>query len=114
MRRGEAVKSDYTLEQSGSTLTVCIKGETTSTLTQELRVRLAGHIEGAEMELLAVDLAGLSFMNTTGINLLVLLRKQCDEFGKRFVVLRPSDQVLKVLNLVQLADFFDIRDSFES
>ena len=48
------------------------------------------------------DLAGLSFMDSTGLRLIVAAAARAGEAGRRFVVVRGPDPVHRVLELTGL------------
>jgi len=70
-----------------------------------LRGMEAGHT------VLAVDLAGVPYMDSSGVATLVEGLKAGGKAGKTFVLLAPSQSVMKVLQLSRLDTLFDIRES---
>lgn len=104
------MKDSYSMEISNGMLQASLHGETSLQLVTSLKEEIVEALDRSDLQVLAVDVSGLVFMNTIGINMLVLLRKLCSEKSVDFVLLRPSEQVLKVLKLVQLADYFVIKE----
>ena len=93
---------------------------------QGLRVRFAGELDiatapHAEEELrraeestpptLAVDLSGLSFMDSTGLRLVVAAAARAREANRRLVVVRGPEPVHRVLELTGLDSRLDIVES---
>lgn len=62
---------------------------------------------------LAVDLSAVGYMDSSGVATLVEGLKSCSGQKKEFVLLHPSEAVMKVLKLSRLDSLFDIRDSME-
>ncbi len=50
-----------------------------------------------------LDMAGVAFMDSSGLRAVLEARQVCLDAGRSFGVARPSDAVLRVLELVNLA-----------
>jgi anti-sigma B factor antagonist len=57
---------------------------------------------------LVLDRGGVGFMDSSGLRALLEARRRSAEAGRRFAIARPSDPVLRVLELVHLATEFEI------
>ncbi len=55
-----------------------------------------------------IDLAGVGFMDSSGLRALLEARQACLEAGRPFAIARPSDAVRRVLELVDLAREFEV------
>jgi anti-sigma B factor antagonist len=55
-----------------------------------------------------LDLAGVGFMDSSGLRALLEARQACLDAGRRFAIARPSDAVRRVLELVDLASEFEV------
>jgi anti-sigma B factor antagonist len=62
---------------------------------------------------LIVELAGLEFIDSSGLAALVLARKQARQAGGDLLLAAPQDQVLHVLAVTRLAGVFSIHASVE-
>jgi anti-sigma B factor antagonist len=60
-----------------------------------------------------VDLAGLEFIDSSGVAALVLVRAQARRAGGDLLVAAPQDQVTRVLTLTRLIDVFSVHASVE-
>ncbi len=58
-----------------------------------------------------LDLAGTDFVDSTGIGLLIRLRKRARELGHQFFLISPRPAVQSALRLMKLDDFFSIQAS---
>jgi anti-anti-sigma factor len=56
-----------------------------------------------------VDCAGLTFMDASGINLLLEIERLCDANGAKLTVVNPPRCVTRLFSLAQLDGVFDIR-----
>lgn len=82
---------EINLEQAGA-----LKSELESTLGRE------------KVEHLVLDLSGVTFIDSSGVGFLVGLNSRLKTESKAMYIYQPSRHVLKVLQLVQLLDFFQI------
>jgi anti-sigma B factor antagonist len=103
------VSDTYTLQRTGDTVVCAISGETGNELVAELRRQMQGLMEDDALRTVVLDLAGITFMNTTGINFLIHTKRQAEAAGKTLRLCNVAGQVAKVLTLVQLGEFFDIQ-----
>src|SRR5260370_4172185 len=60
-----------------------------------------------------VDLAGLEFIDSSGLAALVLARKQARQAGGDLLLAAPQDQVLRVLAVIRLAEVFSVHASVD-
>jgi anti-anti-sigma factor len=60
--------------------------------------------------LVAIDLSGVTFMDSQGLNLLVRAHKRATFNGGRLVLRAPRPQARKVLQLTKLDEVFEIED----
>jgi anti-anti-sigma factor len=80
---------------TGAVTTVVANGEVDMSTRDLLRQTLT-HLcdEGATVRL---DLRDVSFIDSTGVNALVLANRHCTATGSTLMIMRPSDQVRRVL-----------------
>jgi anti-sigma B factor antagonist len=60
-----------------------------------------------------VDLAGLEFIDSSGVAALVLVRAQARRSGGDLLFAAPRDQVTRILTLTRLIDVFSVHASVE-
>ncbi len=101
----------FRIELQGSTLLVTFSGEITLEITTDLKVRIDEAIKSGEFGSLVVDLSEITFMDSSGIGFLVAMNTKVMGMGKKMFLLKPSAQVRKTLELVQLSNFFQILDN---
>jgi anti-sigma B factor antagonist len=58
-----------------------------------------------------IDLAGLEFIDSSGVAALVLGRRQARQAGGDLLMAAPQQQVLRVLTLTRLIDVFPVHAS---
>ncbi len=65
-------------------------------------------IERSRRSLLVVDLSGVDFMDSSGVGLLIGLRRLCLEHDKTMSLANPSPSIKKLLEMLRLTDFFAV------
>jgi len=61
-----------------------------------------------------VDLAKLKFMNSTGLNFLIMLMTKSKDSGSKLAIANASDQVINLLELTKLKSQFDLQASLDA
>lgn len=61
-----------------------------------------------------VDLRGMPYTNSVGLNFLILLQARCQESGGQLVVANVSDKILQLLDITKLQPLFQLTDSVEA
>jgi anti-sigma B factor antagonist len=86
---------------------VCVTGEldmaTTPLLEEFVRVRLV-----AGTRTLTLDLSGVTFLGSTGINALITLRATCEERGTALRLVPNTKVVLRALAVTDLTGHFTL------
>ena len=98
----------FSIEKVDGSILISIKGEMTFDGVDRIRSELDQFISDQEFKSILVDLSNISFMDSTGIRFLVLIKQKMTMPDRPMYLLRPSSQVRKVLDLVQLLQFFEI------
>jgi anti-sigma B factor antagonist len=108
------MQSDFRIETHtiGRATTLALSGELDLLSSPSLR-RAMDELPGSDAELILVDLRGLQFMDSTGLHLLVQAQRQAHAAGRRFALIRGSDQVQRLFDLTGVADALTIVDSPE-
>jgi anti-sigma B factor antagonist len=90
--------------------TLVITGEVGTEVDQEL-ITMAGEILVGPGAKLILDLSGVNYINSTGINTLVRINAQANQQDQRVVFAAPTPMVEGVLHTTQLDRFFTVRSS---
>ena len=98
-------------------VTVSSDGDaTTVTLSGELdmaAIESAGQaIDRAEQDdgMLVLDLSGLTFIDSTGLEVILRAARRAEDSGRRLVVARPSPYVRRLFQLTAIDQSLDIVD----
>ncbi len=101
----------FRIEQKEDTIIIAFAGEITLEITSELKRQIDDALGDSVFENLIVDLAEITFMDSSGIGFLVALNTKIMGLGKKMFLFKPSNQVSKTLELVQLNNFFNILEN---
>ena len=96
----------------GDLTIVAVKGEVDLYTAPALKERVADLVSSGRHRI-AVDLAGVEFMDSTGLGVLIGGLKRCKEAGGSLALIGPREPVLKVLAITGLDKVFAIHESVE-
>jgi anti-sigma B factor antagonist len=103
----------YTTTHENGTAVLSLTGElvfeTARKVERELRV-----IEERKPDALAIDLSGLSMIDSTGLALVVSADSRARSEGRRLMVVEGPDSVQRVFRMTRLDDRLDIVPSLEA
>jgi anti-sigma B factor antagonist len=91
----------------GTTI-LTVRGEVDLSTSPDLRTAIMSAVPGAP-DGLELDLAGVAYMDSSGVATLVEGFRRAREHGTRFILAQPSPPVMKVLELTRLDTIFEIR-----
>ena len=89
---------------------VAVRGELDIRSSPDLRAWLSRVLEQGASQL-AVDLSGVSFMDSSGLGVLVGAHKRLARGGSRLQVIGASPAVVRLLTVTGLIRVFDMRDA---
>ncbi|MCC2335534.1 STAS domain-containing protein [Cellulomonas sp. zg-Y766] len=101
------------VEDVGTRAVVHVAGEIDVSSAVRLRERLSLLIAEQHTDLV-VDLTGVTFMDSTGLGLLVGTLKRVRIAGGRLVLVVASERLLKVFRITGLTQVFTIHDTLEA
>lgn len=99
------------IEKKNGAVLIAYKGELTLDVTQELKMNIHNALEESGQGLLVLDLSKVDFIDSSGIGFLVSMASRLKNSGVDFHMFKPSIQVSKTLELVQLKSYFSIIES---
>ena len=90
--------------------------DATVTISGDLDLGAAGTVVSAIEEIVAtspssvtLDLAGVTFLDSSGLGALLTLHARCQTEGIAFGAINPPAQVCRVLELTKLTELFNFR-----
>ena len=93
-----------------TTAEVVLDGELDISTYEDARARLA-EAERAAPELLVVDLAGLRFVDSTGVRLILSADERAREAGRRLALRLGDGPARRVFAALGLVDRFEVLDA---
>jgi anti-sigma B factor antagonist len=98
-----------TIEERDGAVHVALSGELDISTAQQLEDDLR-RVEAERPELIVLDLRDLSFMDSTGLRLLILADQRAKEEGRRLAIGRGNEMIQRVLHLTRLDERLEIVD----
>ncbi len=105
------VSMDLSTRESNGQVVVALRGELDIADAASVAAALVAVVARAPE--IVVDLAGLEFIDASGVAALVLARVQARRAGGDLLLAAPQDQVLRVLAVIHLAEVFAVHASVD-
>ncbi len=96
------------VHEDGEVLNIRVSGEMTIYNARELKKGLAEHLFSAKD--LVMDLTEVSEMDTAGLQLVVLARKESTSSGRRFKIASLSGPADRLVTLYNMKEFLGLSD----
>lgn len=96
----------------GAHAVLSVAGEVDVSSAPALQDKLAELVEGNAPTV--VDLTGVTFIDSTGLGVLVGARNRSAELGRSISVVADSDRVLKLFRITGLDGVFDVHPTVEA
>ena len=100
------------VEQANGQYVITAAGEVDLSTSPDLRAAILKGVKNDED--LNIDLAGVEYMDSSGVATLVEGLKSCTAKQKSFSLIRPSEPVMKVLQLARLNTLFKIKETVDT
>lgn len=97
----------------GDTVVVQVAGEIDVYTAASLREKLADLIDADHTDVV-VDLTGVTFMDSTGLGVLVGALKKVRGFGGRLQLVIDQEKVIKVFRITALTQVFTIHETLDA
>ena len=92
----------------GRCVRVDVGGELDEVTAEVLNRAVAGVLSTAAPELIELDLAAVTFLDSAGIRCLLTCRAAAEDADSRLVLLNPLPQAARVLEITGLLDLFGL------
>ncbi len=105
---------EYSLQQQENILFVHIQGDLLGEATgMELMEAVRSKIKNEHVQLCGIDLSTVRYMNSSGISILINVLNLFKENNGEAMIVSPSPQIKKLLDMMKLNTIFSIVDSKE-
>jgi anti-anti-sigma factor len=95
---------------AGADAEIVIGGEFDALSGERVAAIALVYLDKPDVERLVVDLRAVSFLDSSGITVLVMLLQAARKAGKQLILRRPGPPAAKVLQIVGLDTVFTIED----
>lgn len=95
-----------TLDATDHALILGLSGEIIMDVVPDLRSEIERLVAETPKPRLVADLGLVTFMDSSGVGLLIGTRRLCQEQGKIFSLRNPSPPIKKLLDMLRLTEFF--------
>ncbi len=68
-------------------------------------------LDAPETREITLDLSGLSYLDSSSLGMLLLLKEKADPQGIPLILLKPSPVVMGILKVVQFGKLFEIQEA---
>lgn len=92
----------------GKVGTLRLEGRFTFESHQPFRGASAPLLTAEGLERIELDLSGITYMDSSSLGMLLLLREKAEAKGMKVILLRPSPTVLGILKVVHFSRLFEI------
>ena len=86
-------------------LTIALAGEIVMDMVLERKSEVTRLVEEYAGPAVSLDLTGVTFMDSSGVGLLIGLRRLCQERDKQFSVRNPAPPIRKLFETLRLTDY---------
>jgi len=106
------MKNEFLVETqtSGRMISLALSGEL-DMLSAPVLEQALDRLAGVDADLVVIDLRTLEFMDSTGLHRLVRAQQEALQAGRRFALIRGTEQVQRVLDLSGVSESLTIVDS---
>lgn len=104
---------DLDERRAGGLPVIGVSGEVDLATAPLLRERIETHLQSGDRSVI-VDLRGTTFLDSTGLGVLVNALKRCREAGGDLHLVAVDPRILKLFAITGLQETFSISDSVET
>ena len=98
-------------EAAGGTLVLVLRGEIDYTIAERVAVVMCDAVADRSPPAVCVDVTAVSFLDSSGVGVLVQAMQAAEAVGARFSVQNPNDKVFDQLQISGLLDLFGLADA---
>lgn len=91
-----------TFQAAGSTLYACLAGEIDHDAAQLLRTAVDAETDRRLPDLLVLDFSGVTFMDSSGVGLILGRQRRMQAAGGRLLIRKPPESIQKMLRLARI------------
>ncbi len=89
-------------------IVISLSGEIIMDMVVERKAEITGLVRDHGGDTVTLDLSGVTFMDSSGVGLLIGLRRLCQEQNKTFHVTNPPAHIHKLFEMLRLTRYFSL------
>lgn len=93
----------------GGTATIRISGRFDFNDHRTFKAAYDPLLQQPEVSVLEMDLAGVEYVDSSALGMLLLLRERAEEAGKAVALCKPTQTVMQILDIANFRKLFTIR-----
>jgi anti-sigma B factor antagonist len=97
-----------TFTQGDRTFVVALRGEVDYTTSRQFRGEVSELLAGGAMHVLVVDLAGVSFLDSTGVGTLVVASRICADCGVQMVLRNVNPFIARLFAVLGVSEVLGV------
>jgi anti-anti-sigma factor len=95
-------------KETDQALVLSLSGEIIMDIVVEMKAEVEQLADDSPQKNLVLDLGAVTFMDSSGVGLLIGLRRMCLERGKTLTISNLSPPLKKLLSMLRLTDYFAV------
>ena len=99
---------NFSAQTDGSNGLVLLVGRLTFECHQAFRTATDPLLEAPGLQRIQLDLSGVSYMDSSALGMLLVLREKAETKGMTVALVKPSPCVITILKVVQFGKLFQI------
>ncbi len=103
----------FAISESDGVLVVAVGNLLSEFSNKKILEAVDGYVRAGQVRCV-VDMSKVAFINSIGLNLLILLHKQLRDEGGRLVIAAPSEKVRELMAITKLEPIFSLTDTVEA
>jgi len=92
----------------GNTATINMTGRFDFNVQRDFKEAYDPHLNNAAVEAIDVDLAGVNYLDSSALGMLLMLRERATAAGKSLKLCKPTASVAQILDIANFAKLFTI------
>jgi anti-sigma B factor antagonist len=104
---------DVNTEEREELVRIALRGELDLSTVEKVESEL-DQAEARQPPVIVLDMSGLTFLDSTGLRLVVTADERAREDGRRLVIVRGPDSVNRVFTITRLGERLDIVDDLSA
>jgi anti-sigma B factor antagonist len=100
--------SIQTRRQDQRETVIVLHGEVDYATALDLRAAISATLSAGDVDRIIVDLAGVTFLDSTGVGTLVVAARICDDLTVEFRIYEPNPFIAKLFTVVGVAEMLGV------